>query len=495
MKFRIFIISLFSLIVGELFSQDYFRSAYYLQSYRYRHEMNPSFQPERGYVGIPILGCFSTNFSSNVATRNIFSALHESSLSEWEDCINSSTLKSMLKPQNKLDVNVDLSLFNIGFFAFEGFNSISYSLKTDLRGNFPKELIDVLSQSPTPGENINLENLKMRSSSFMEVALGHSHLINEKVSVGAKVKLLLGLLNVNTKIDEMNFSGEGEHWKVQGQGVLDISGFFDIPTSNRYLNEMDFGDVSIDYDHLISGVGVAADFGVNYDINDNWQVNMALLNLGFMKWNKTYSSRLDVEAWTFEGFDNVKNASSDEELEDAVSSLWNSAKECFKFKGVNQTQTKEFLNLTLNLGVQYTLPIYDKLTFGFLSSSKFNAGYSWFEGRLSANVAPAHWFDGSLSYGLSTFGSSLGMVADFHPADFSVMIGMNLPLHIHLYPFDSSQKLFGDFYFGFNFPIGERKEKEKAIRVESFYESDSNAEKMQEMKEMEVEPQNIIVEE
>ena len=188
MKFRFFFISLFFFLVGELFSQDYFRSAYFLQSYRYRHVMNPSFQPERGYVGVPILGSFSTNFSSNIATRNIFSALHGGSLSEWEDFINSSTLKSMLKPQNRLDVNVDLSLFNIGFFAFEGFNTISYSLKTDLRGNFPKELVDVLSQSPTPGENINLENLKMRSSSFMEVALGHSHVINEKVSVGAKVK-------------------------------------------------------------------------------------------------------------------------------------------------------------------------------------------------------------------------------------------------------------------------------------------------------------------
>ena len=153
----------------------------------------------------------------------------------------------------------------------------------------------------------------------MEVALGHSHVINEKVSVGAKVKLLLGLLNVDAKIDEMNFYGEGAHWKVYGQGTLDISGFLDIPTSNRYLNEMDFGDVSIDYDHLISGVGVAADFGVNYDINDNWQVNMALLNLGFMKWNKTYNSHLDVEAWTFEGFDNVKDVSCDDEMEDIVS--------------------------------------------------------------------------------------------------------------------------------------------------------------------------------
>ena len=58
MKFRFFFISLFFLLVGELFSQDYFRSAYFLQSYRYRHVMNPSFQPERGYVGVPILGSF-----------------------------------------------------------------------------------------------------------------------------------------------------------------------------------------------------------------------------------------------------------------------------------------------------------------------------------------------------------------------------------------------------------------------------------------------------
>lgn len=492
---RIIFVVFFTVFVGQLFCQDYFRSAYYTQSYRYRHLMNPAFQPERGYIGVPILGYFSTNFSSNVAIRNMLSAFYDNSGSKWDECIHSSALKSALKPQNKFDVNADVSIFNAGFFAWGGFNTIGYTMRSDMRGYFPKELVDLLSKSPTEGKDIHLSDLKMQGRIYSELALGHSRNINEKFSIGVKVKLLLGLLNVDANVDAMDFKAKDGYWDVRGQGVMNVSGCFDIPISNRYLSDITLSDISVNFDHLISGVGFATDLGLNYDITDEWQVNMALLNLGFMKWNKSYRSVLDVNEWQFEGFDNIKNASDEEDLTEFASSLWNSAKQCFKFKGVEEHQTKEMLSMTLNLGVQYTLPVYDKLKFGFLSTSKFNAGYSWFEGRLSANVAPIHWFDGSLSFGVSSLGSSIGIATDFHPSDFSIMIGTNLPLHSHLPLFDSSQKIFGDFYFGFNFPIGEKKKDTKVIEVESYYETDSSKEVMQDIQDMETEPRDILIEE
>lgn len=490
----LFFFTLLLVFSGQLIAQDYLRSAYYTQSYRYRHLMNPSFQPDRGYVGVPILGYSSLSFSSDVAVSNLFSALSDNRLDQWNDFINSPYVESGFKSKNKFDVGMEMSLFNIGFFAFNGFNSIGYALKSTARGYFPKEVIDVLCKSPEDREDIHLSDLNFRSNTYMEIALGHSHSIGERITVGAKVKMLLGLMNVGATIDRMSFHASGDYWDVNGSGLIEFSGFLDIPTTSRYLSEVELSEVTIDRDNLISGFGLATDLGVNYDINDDWQVNLALLNVGFMRWNKSYHSSLDVNSWQFEGFDNFKD-DDEEEVEEVLSSLWNSAKNCFRFKGVTEKSKKEFLSMTLNAGVQYTLPVYDKLKFGFLSSTKFNAGYTWFEGRLSANVAPSHWFDGALSLGLSNLGASLGLVADFHPADFSILIGTNLPLHSRLYPFDLSQKLIGDFYLGFNFPIGEKHKKEYVEMVESYYETQSDVEKMQEMEEMEQEPQNILIEE
>jgi hypothetical protein len=62
-------------------------------------------------------------------------------------------------------------------------------------------VIDVLCKSPEDREDIHLSDLNFCSNTYMEIALGHSHSIGERITVGAKVKMLLGLMNVGATID------------------------------------------------------------------------------------------------------------------------------------------------------------------------------------------------------------------------------------------------------------------------------------------------------
>ena len=66
---------------------------------------------------------------------------------------------------------------------------------------------------------------------------------------------------------------------------------------------------------------------------------------------------------------------------------------------------------------------YENLKFGFLSSTRIQGKYSWSEGRFSANVAPVKWFDASVNYAVSSFGSSFGWLINFHPKGFNLFIG------------------------------------------------------------------------
>ena len=43
---------------GTMMAQD-LNSAYFTQDFKYRHDMNPAFGNDQGYVGIPILGNFN----------------------------------------------------------------------------------------------------------------------------------------------------------------------------------------------------------------------------------------------------------------------------------------------------------------------------------------------------------------------------------------------------------------------------------------------------
>jgi len=78
---------------------------------------------------------------------------------------------------------------------------------------------------------------------------------------------------------------------------------------------------------------------------------------------------------------------------------------------------------TLNLGAEYKMPFYRKLTAGFLWTTRFNELHTYTEGRLSANLTPSKWFDFSVSYGVSNLTQSLGWIVNFHPAGFNFFIG------------------------------------------------------------------------
>ena len=114
------------------------------------------------------------------------------------------------------------------------------------------------------------------------------------------------------------------------------------------------------------------------------------------------------------------------------------------------------LGATLNLGAEYVLPVYRKLKFGFLSTTRINGKYSWSEGRLSANVAPVSWFEAGVNYGLSSFGSSFGWIINFHPAGFNFFIGMD-HLMVKVTPqYFPVHRANANFSIGFNVPFGKK---------------------------------------
>ena len=54
--------------------------------------------------------------------------------------------------------------------------------------------------------------------------------------------------------------------------------------------------------------------------------------------------------------------------------------------------------------------------------------HSWTEARVSANVAPLSWFEASVNYALSNFGSDAGIMLNFHPRGFNFFIGADVPM-------------------------------------------------------------------
>ena len=83
------------------------------------------------------------------------------------------------------------------------------------------------------------------------------------------------------------------------------------------------------------------------------------------------------------------------------------------------------IGATMNLGAEYNLPAYRRITFGFLSSSRFRGPYSWTDARLSANWVPLKWLDGGVNFSVNSFTASMGWVLNVHPKGFNFFLGMD----------------------------------------------------------------------
>ena len=180
-----------------------------------------------------------------------------------------------------------------------------------------------------------------------------------------------------------------------------------------------------------NGFGMAFDLGATYDMSrfvDGLTLSAALTDLGWIGWNNNIKARTPETTWEFDGFKDVALMEDQEpeykNLEDQLDDMWDGLEDCTNFervdgKGSNTTA----LAATLSIGAEYKMPFYKNLTGGFLFTQRFAGCFSWTEGRFYANVKPTKWFDASINYGASTYGSSFGWMINFHPCGFNFFIG------------------------------------------------------------------------
>ena len=83
------------------------------------------------------------------------------------------------------------------------------------------------------------------------------------------------------------------------------------------------------------------------------------------------------------------------------------------------------LSTTLNFGVEYELPVYRRLHFGLLNSSKINGKYSWTQFRLSANICPVNFISADVNVVAGTYGIGFGWLFNLHTTGFNLFVGMD----------------------------------------------------------------------
>lgn len=412
-------------------------SAYFTDGYKFRHTMNPAYGNDQSYVSIPALG------NINVRTQGDFG--YDAIIKTNPVPNGNKTMTTFLNPyidaataldgfsdgNNRIVGNVGVTILSAGFKAWGGYNTIEINAKAHFGVSLPYELFEFAKN--TGNKDYNIGEINAGAVSYAEIAFGHSRRLTDKLRAGAKLKVLLGIGRADVKMENVQAQlNDANKWIISADAQADVSmkGFTYKQKTKEYKQKAGSYDYVNNVDVSgagIGGFGLGVDLGATYKLNDDWSFSAALLDLGFISWSNDMQARNMSKQFTFDGFHDAEVSKS------SPNSL--------KKQGESYSdQLAEFANLqdqgdkggrttgigsTLNVGAEYTLPMYRKLSFGLLSSTRFQGAYSWTEARLSANWEPLRWLDGGMSLGVGSFGASAGWLVNIHPKGYNFFIGMD----------------------------------------------------------------------
>ena len=407
-------------------------SGYFNDGYLYRHDLNPAFGNDQKYVAFPALGNFNLGLRSNLGVDNILYNVNGRTVLFLHPDVSDSQFLSGINDKNRIGETLKLQLFGTGFKAFGGYNTIEINARQNLNVDLPGSLLR-LAKEGLQNKTYDISNFSAHADAYAELAFGHSRQIDDKLRVGAKVKVLLGVGNVDANFNKASLTlGENEWSGVTNaeiQANLKSMAFLTETTErgpegkktpHTYVNDIDIDSWGI------AGFGLGFDLGAEYKLDQNWSFSAALLDLGFIGYSNNYvaSTNGDHEIHTGKylfNLDDDADNSFERECDRLVEDL--SALYELQDNGNTGGRTKA-LAATMNLGVQYTPDFYKKLTIGLMNSTRMGK-YGWTEFRLSANVSPVKAFSASATFAAGTFGTSFGWLLNAHPTGFNLFLGMD----------------------------------------------------------------------
>ncbi|MBP3211453.1 MAG: hypothetical protein J6M41_02650 [Prevotella sp.] len=473
---------------GTAMAQE-LNSAYFTDDFKYRHQMNPAIGNDQGYAAIPLLGNLNMQLQGSLGVGDFFfknpdygvkPGAKKTTTFMHPGISTEEALKGFKKGANTILMDVDALVASVGFKGIGGYNTVELRERTHVGLSMPYDFF--LFAKNLKNQDYTFDDMGARGWSYAELALGHSHKLFDNLSVGAKVKLLFGLARADVSMKGVHANLAGDKWLVDGKAsaLLNMKGasfkekeqeFKTHPGTYRRVDGLDIDGAGL------SGFGLGFDLGAVYQFKDcsvKWlnglTVSLAVTDLGFISWNNGVLAESSGKTFVFNGFNNFDLTKGDDKhtLGDEVDKFTDDLKEFYNLenKGGGRSNTNA-LAATLRFGLEYPLPVYDRLSFGSLLTRRFDGKYSWIEERVSANVRPLNWLDGGINVAFTSFCTTMGWVLNFHPQGFNVFVGMD---HIigktgaKMIPLSSNFS----FNLGLNVAWGEKKNDGKERKTLTF---------------------------
>ena len=452
---------------------QYLRTSFLMDDSPYRMQLNPSLLPSCGYVLLPAIGSMNASVITNSLGIKDVVGLFRSPNTYYDNA----DFIGRLEDNNRFNVSCKTNLFSIGWYKGQNFWSVNMSLAADFSGEVPKSMFEYLRDVNQPDFNLSnklmdIQKGQLLANSFYELGMGYARSITPKLTIGANAKLLLGVGNLNYKVNQIKIDANlpenlsnnviPENWQ-QYYANLDIDATMEFSYSGDCLSEnnSDPNNTYVDDVKLnkigISGYGASVDLGLSYQLTNELTLSASLIDLGFINWpkkNTTFS--VANENINLDG----KNYSNDPS---GFSSFVSDAENFYKRTVTDEMTSYDLVRLkkdepksrttslssTAVFGAEYAF-FNRKLLVGALSTTRFIEPKTLSEVTLSTCYQPKKWLNLVLSYSLiQDRGKSFGLAMKLGP----VFFGTD-------YMFLGGNSKTVNSFLGVSFPLNSTKTKE-----------------------------------
>lgn len=428
-------------------------TGYFNDGYLYRHQMNPAIGNGESYFSMPFLSNLNVGIRGNVGVGDFLFYKGGKTMTLLHPDISTAEAMKPFSDSPKMSNDLRYDLFSFGMRNRKSYITFGIALRSDVGIELPSELFHLAKEGPK-NQSYDLSAFNVSANAYTEVSFGYARQIDTKLNIGAKAKVLLGILNVEGKAKEAHLDLMEDKWQasvdaevnasMQGlQYLSDESG----PSDGKAIDELDFDGFGF------GGYGFAFDLGATYDINDDWKVGLSLLDLGMIFWsNNMQASTNGRNTFSTDAYMISLDGDAANSVDNQIEQMGEDLKKLYQLKNMGDKGSRSSgLGATLNASAQYTIPSFTQFTAGALLTSRFNGDFSWTDFRLSGNYAPSNWFAMSASFGVGTFGPSFGWLLNLHAQHFNLYAGMDC---VGVYDKNFvPMSNYSHFNVGLNFPL------------------------------------------
>ncbi|MES2836825.1 MAG: DUF5723 family protein [Bacteroidota bacterium] len=389
MKKYIHTIILFFVTTFSAFAQESM-TLYNMQSIPQSNYLNPANMPlSKVNIGLPGISSnyFSVNnngfrYSDMVKKRD-----DDSLYFDVEDWL------SKLKKNNDLNVNSQIDLFSLGIKVKKHYFSLNLTEKLNFRFRYPKDFFNfvVLGNGAFLDQTLNF-NFGVEAMHYRELGLNYSQQVNDKLSVGGRLKVLYGYENVHTKQSDITLYTDPSYFDITASSNINIQ------TSG--IDTSSFSDLEVkNYLQKKKNRGAAIDLGANYKLNDKLSFSASLLDVGAINWktdNVNYVNKNANASFTFTGVDFNTFINDTINWETAGEKLTDSIVGTFQIESKRGVAYKTWLPMQMYLNANYHLNVKNKV-----SATLYNQFYDKAPhpaASIAFTTRAGRWASASVSY-------------------------------------------------------------------------------------------------